>query len=188
MRTYLCIGLLIIGLSLSLSASVIDQQDSTANTYMAGFSQTDLAQSFTPSANTSAGAGIYLYSLEGSDGITISLWTGLPTQGGTELASATSGPVGPDQWVDVFWSPVAVTPGVTYYLVFESINNAGGIWGDLDNGYAGGMVFANPGYQPFPDFDYTFREYSAAATPEPASLSLLAAGLFGVAGLRRKLN
>jgi hypothetical protein len=168
-------------------ADSIDQSDLNANAYMAAFSQTDLAQSFTPSANNSSGAGIQLYTIEGSQGITISLWDNLPNNGGHQLASATSGPVDPGQWVDVFWSPVAVTPGQTYYLVFTSVNDAGGIWGDLNNGYPGGEVFANPGYQPFPQFDYTFREYSGTGgVPEPTTLTMLGAGLaFAARRLRR---
>ncbi len=169
----------------SLAANIIDQEDTTQNAYLAAFSQTDLAQSFTPSADNSSGAGVFLYSIEGSQGITISLWDNLPNNNGHELASATSGQVGPNQWVDVFWNPVAVTPNSTYYLVFESINNASGLWGDVENGYPGGIAYANPGYQAFPDFDYTFREYSSTV-PEPATLSLLGAGIvFAARRLRR---
>jgi hypothetical protein len=167
-------------------ADTVDQEDIVQNAYMAAFAQTDLAQSFTPSANNSSGAGVFLYTIEGSQGITISLWDNLPNQNGNELASATSGAVGANQWVDVFWNPVAVTPGKTYYLVFTSVNNASGLWGDVDNNYPGGNVFANPGYQSYPDFDYTFREYSSGV-PEPATLSMLGAGVaFAVRRLRRR--
>lgn len=176
MKKFALVVIAIAALTLVAAADTIDQSDLTANAYMAAFSQTDLAQSFTPSANNVSGAGIQLYTIEGSLGITISLWDNLPNNGGNKLASATSGQVNAGQWVDVFWNPVAVTPGHTYYLVFESVNNAGGIWGDIANGYPGGMVFANPGYQPFPSFDYTFREYSGNAVPEPASLALLGTG------------
>ena len=169
----------------SLATNIIDQEDTVQNAYMAAFAQTDLAQSFTPSAGNSSGAGVFLYTIEGSQGITISLWDNLPNNNGNELASATSGAVGANQWVDVFWNPVAVTPGKTYYLVFESVNNASGLWGDLDNNYPGGNVFANPGYQSFPDYDYTFREYSSTV-PEPATLSMLGAAVaFAVRRLRR---
>ena len=63
-------------------------------------------------------------------------------------------------WVDVFWPGVAVTPGDTYYLVFTSTNSGLAINGSIYNPYSNGMVFANPGYGPFPEFDYTFRTYS----------------------------
>lgn len=174
MKKLVLVVVAIAALSMVAVADTVDQSDLTNNAYMAAFSQSDLAQSFTPSANNVSGAGIQLF--YGAPGVTISLWDKLPNAGGTQLASATSGPANDGQWVDVFWSPVAVTPGQTYYLVFTSIGNAGGIAGDVNNGYPGGMVFANPGYQPFPGFDYTFREYTGAATPEPASLALLGTG------------
>lgn len=62
------------------------------------------------------------------------------------------------QWVDVFWGITAITPGTTYYLVFDG-NTTLGIAGDTSNPYPYGYVYANPGYQPFPDFDYAFRTW-----------------------------
>lgn len=89
--------------------------------------------------------------------MTIQLWTNLPNAGGTMLAEASAtGTAG--NWVDVFWNFVVVTPATTYYLVFTG-NTTLGIAGDTNNPYPYGMVYANAGYTPFANFDYTFRTY-----------------------------
>jgi hypothetical protein len=141
-------------------ADVIDQDQPSGPVYMAGFSQSDLAQSFVQSSGAISGAGILLQAGVGeSDDVRISVWTGLPNAGGTMLAQANAqGTQG--EWVDVFWSPVSVTPGVTYYLVFDG-NSTLGIAGDTNNPYPNGCVYANPGFQIFPAFDYAFRTYYA---------------------------
>jgi hypothetical protein len=135
---------------------LIDQYQPLSPVYMAGFSQTDLAQSFKPARGNIGGAGIFLQPDVGeSDVVTIGLWDALPNAGGTLLAEGTN--VGTEgTWVDVEWEPVPVTPGTTYYLVFSG-NETLGIAGDSSDPYPDGHVFANPGYQPFPNFDYTFR-------------------------------
>jgi len=38
-------------------------------------------------------------------------------------------------------------------------NTTLGVNGDLNNPYHYGWVFANPGYNPFPSYDYAFRTY-----------------------------
>jgi hypothetical protein len=144
--------------ALPATANLIDQNQPSGPVYMAAFSQTDLAQSFMQTNDNISGAGILLQAgVGGTDNVTISVWTGLPNAGGTMLATASAqGTQG--QWVDVFWGYTAITPGVTYYLVFDG-NTTLGIAGDTNNPYPNGHVFANPGYQPFPGFDYAFRTY-----------------------------
>ena len=173
--------------SVANSANMIDQNASANNTYMATFSQTDLAQSFQQSASNISGAGIFLQPNAGtSDTVTISLWSNLPNAGGSLITSAsTTGTAG--SWADVFWSPVAVIPNSTYYLVFTG-NTTLGISGDTGNGYSRGQVYANSGYESFPTYDYTFRTYaSTSPVPEPSEYALMAAGL-GLMGfmVRRK--
>lgn len=136
----------------------IDQNQPDGSVYMAAFSQTCLAQSFQQTHDNIAGAGIKLQSgIGSSDNVTIQLWTGLPNAGGTMLTSASAtGTQG--QWVDVYWTPVTVTPGTTYFLVFTG-NTTLGISGSLSNPYPYGCVYANSGYMQFPSYDYAFRTY-----------------------------
>ncbi len=137
---------------------VIDQNQPSGPIYMAGFSQGDLAQSFKQTNANISGAGILLQASVGtSDNVTIQVWDALPNGGGTMLAEASAmGTAG--EWVDVFWTAVLITPATTYYLVFVG-NTTLGIAGDTSNPYPDGQVYANPGFQPYPSFDYAFRTY-----------------------------
>lgn len=165
------------------AANVLDQQQNNAPTPMAGFSQTNLAQSFQTSASNVSGGGVYLVPGDGSGGgtVTFGLWTALPNAAGaTELASGTSAILSAGQFVDAFWAPVAVTPGATYYLTFDSPSSYV-VDGDVSNPYPRGNVYANSGYQAFPSYDYTFHTFTATGAPEPASWALMLVGV-GVAG------
>lgn len=163
-------------------AQLIDQVHNKPDTAIAAFSAGGLAQSFKQRAASVAGAGAYVF---GSDGfaatVEIALWDGLPNAAGRQLASA-SAATQADGWVDVFWAPVQVVSGNTYYLVFSG-GRGRVLAGDESNGYPDGQVFAN-NYDAFPSLDFAFRTY-AAAVPEPATwlLSLLGLATIGVARL-----
>ena len=108
-------------------------------------------------------------------------------------------------WVDVFWDPVPVLPGQTYWLtigeavgpawpqnwsIFWFTNDAtipngqayplGNIWDSYDGVEAGPWVARDYG-------DAAFRPFTTV-TPEPATMVMLATGLVGIAGLRRRRN
>lgn len=145
-------------------ALVVDQQALANNTCMATFDQTDLAQSFIPSMNSMSGASIFLSDWgAGSGDVTIALYDNLPNAGGTLLATGTAIGVSDNQWADVTWAAVPVTPGNTYYIVFTSTNGGQCVSGDINNGYPNGQVYANGGYQPFPGFDYTFKTFGGGS-------------------------
>jgi len=167
----------------------IDQNQPTGTSYIAAFSQTDLAQSFQPGLPQSVGAGILLEPGQGStDTVTIQLWTALPNVGGATMLAQGSAQGTQGQWVDVYWSPVQVTVGQTYYLVFTG-NTTLGVLGEEDNPYPRGYVYANPGYQSFVDFDYAFRTWAVPVIPLPGNSGLIVLGLLmlvaGVVALRR---
>lgn len=152
---------------------------------LAFFINTGLAQSFKQAGSNVSGAGIKLGAGTGTTvPITIELWTNLPDiPGAAMLASGTEDGTG-GSYVDIFWSPVAVTPGATYYLHF--VGSLLAINGDTQNGYADGQAYANAGFESFPSFDYTFCTYTNAV-PEPSNWALLIAG-FGLTGaaMRRR--
>jgi len=146
-------------LAMTASATLIDQDQPSGPVYMAGFAQTDLAQSFMQTNANIAGAGILLQAgVGGTDNVTISLWTLLPNQGGAQMLATASAQGTQGQWVDVYWPWVPVTPMTTYYLVFTG-NTTLGIAGDVNNPYPYGCVYANSGYMQFPTFDYAFRTW-----------------------------
>ncbi|MFT3981050.1 MAG: hypothetical protein QM687_11310 [Ferruginibacter sp.] len=148
----------------SYTNQLIDVNQPVTGNCMAQFSQTNLAQSFKPTASTISGAGIQLNALGGSGNVTISLWDRLPNAGGTQLATGTVASA-PNSWVDVSWPGVLVTPGNTYYIVFSGTNTANCVAGNNNNPYPDGQVYANSGYQSFPSFDYSFRTfYSGTVT------------------------
>lgn len=140
-----------------------DQNQSSNTTCMANFSQNDVAQSFIPTSSTITGAGIYITSGSGTGTITISLYTNLPNMAGVMIATGTV-VSGVAAWADVSWPSVAVTPGVTYYLVFTSTNGNMCIAGSTSNPYAGGQVYANTGFNSFPSFDYTFHTFAPSGS------------------------
>ena len=157
------------------AALFIDQEQSSNTVNMANFSQSNLAQSFKPTANNVAGAGIFLKEGIGTIGdVKISLWNPFANGGAQLLATGTALRQVPDTWTEVFWNPVAVTPNKTLLLVFDSLSNLA-IAGDLNNPYPNGQVYANRGFQSFPNYDYTFRTYSddsfgMQSVPEPTSV------------------
>lgn len=173
------------------AALIIDQSQVEDSVHMAHFSQPDLAQSFQQDNDNIAGAGIFLRTgIGSSDTVTISLWDALPDESGNLLASASAiGSQG--SWLDVFWNPVSVISNTTYYLVFTSENNTLGISGSTSNPYSYGQTFANTGYSPYANYDYTFRTYfedNLNQVSEPGSLALLGLGILGLFLARKQVK
>lgn len=166
----------------------VDQSQLCGPRYVADFGQAGLAQSFQQARDNVAGAGILLQSGVGSpDLVTIALWDALPNAGGSLLTSGSA--VGtPGDWVDVYWSPVGVTPDDTLYLVFTAAQRLG-ITGDASDRYRCGTAY-NSGYGPIPNYDYAFRTYyepdfTSVPAPGAVVLGTLGAGLVGWMRRRR---
>ena len=138
----------------------IDQSQTLDTAPMAAFSVGDLAQSFAPSMPTMCGAEIWLWPGAGTGGdVTIELWDALPNAGGSLLASGTADNASPGEVVQVSWLPVSVAPGATYFLVLTSTDADLVVAGDVNDPYAGGQIYATPGFLPFPASDFTFQTY-----------------------------
>jgi hypothetical protein len=142
------------------TAPALELDQSQINTCMAFFNQGGIAQSFLATTASSCGAGLYFES-PATGNLIISLWTGLPNAGGTQLASG-SALLSNAAFGDVSWPQASIIPGNTYYLVFETAGSeiTSCIGGSTANPYDGGMLFANAGYAAFPNFDYAFKLFS----------------------------
>jgi PEP-CTERM motif len=161
---------------------VVDQSQTSTTGLMAAFNQADLAQSFQPSYPNITGASVLLASLPASSDVTIFLYDELPTLGGNLLASGAVLGVAPNAYATVSFGLIPVVPNRTYYLVFQGANLASGLAGDTTNPYPRGQVYANTGFLPYNDFDYTFQTFSdsSSAVPEPGSVALFGGGLLGL--------
>ena len=186
--------ILTLAASSASATDVLDQQQTDTSRDMAAFSDTDAAQSFTPTAGNVSGGGIYVKPPTNSGAtngtIDFGLWTALPNAAGAaELAHGSTAVSAGNQWIDTFWTPVAVTFGQTYYLTFSS-GTAYSVGGNTTNLYAGGQLYDLPGYYSFPTYDFAFRTYTSTTfgspAPEPAAWLLMISGLGMVGAVTRR--
>lgn len=150
-----------------------------------------LWQSFRQSADNISGAGILLYS-NSSNGprvLSIGVFSANPSiSPGSLLATGTvSATVG--NWADVFWSPVNLTQGATYYLgvlPISPLNSDFQLYFTINDKYANGLM--GFGSSPVaPGYDLTFRTYSSV--PEnAATLTLVGLALIGFVVVRRRVS
>lgn len=209
----------LVGVCLAAPASRLNgQQSIDQSQYLTQYTFGNLAyswnaQTFIPGGTNISGGGFIVYNYSGdmsSTPVTINLWDGNPgLEGSTRLAGGTTIVDAPTYqwsgWADIFWAPVPVVPGQSYWLtigdaappawpqnwsIFWFTGDAyfpngqsyllGNIWDSCDGVEVGPWVARDYG-------DAAFRTYTEV-TPEPATMLVFATGLVGVAGInvRRK--
>lgn len=175
---------------------VVDQQQPVAAGAF-GYLTAWNGQTFRAGASNVAGAGFVLRNWGVANGTaSVELWTGVPgIDGSQRLASATGsyaiGPsYGDDAWFDLFWAPVSVTVGQTYWVGITGTTGGTVTTHDTGLSYAAGGAWYNysptvtSGYSDFSNYDLAFRTHTELAptstVPEPSTWALLGTGLAGV--------
>lgn len=182
MKTQVQHVLLICLLALTASGQVVfqyDQQSSDESRYLeggAGLGYQPLGQSFTPTLSSVGFIRIYLVGGFGRTAVSRFILnvrsesiTG-PILGTSTTVSIYGSYGGP---VDFFFSqPVAVIPGTTYFFQPVSLLSGGG-WGTITGyyRYGGGELFANG--NPYPLYDFWFREGIIVPEPSTGAFALL---------------
>lgn len=176
----------------AFAADVIDQNQSSGITPISNFGQSNLFQSFEQTDDNISGAGIYLSALLGSGAgmLTIDLYDALPSLVSANLlASGSAAITGNNRWIDVFWAPVSITSGATYFLEFSATNSSYRLRGSLLNPYGAGRAYGGLAINALPNIDYSFRTYASdvvAAVPEPGTWAMLIAGFAAVGTAMRR--
>jgi hypothetical protein len=199
------VGALLAATHATANAQVVVDQSQSYAPYGEVTANGWVGQQFIPALTNSAGAGFYLQAGPASTGIfTVELWTDIASNpGASKLAFGTTAysfATNQQGWVDVFWNSVAVTPGTQYFLAMTAGGQPGtmSVYGAGANPYPGGFFLyqnynggsdTSPYVNGYPNDDTAFREYASAAvvaSPEPASMILMATGLIGVIGVARR--
>lgn len=178
----------------ALAAPVLDQANTTPGGPFCALTTTDwCGQSFQQSNSTISGAGIYLTGSEGGRSdpatLTISIYNGYSGSGLSGLVASGTKAISGNffGFVDIFWTPAAVSAGTQYYMVLASSNNAFATYSPTTSYANGNALFRGINVT---NYDLTFRTFAdngaTQAVPEPGVLALLGLGFVGLFGASRK--
>lgn len=142
-------------------------------------------QSFQQDHGNISGAGFYVdpsYGDGSSGTVTLSIFSSYNSGTPTGLiASGTAANINPNSgWVDVFFTPSALTADTTYYLIIQSTNSIVASYGFP--GYADGNALYFGSETAYASYDLAFRTYyetNVTDVPEPGSLALFGLGIAG---------
>ena len=197
MKPKMFVALVAISLLASLAHAqgvfLYDQQSATDENfaYNGAFIEAaqPIGQSFTPTLTSVGFVQLRLSDTSFGNGLGVTAYVNLWSEslGDGMLLGSTEPLIMPDGFSSLliatflFSTPVAVTPGTTYYfqpIVVQDGGEVDGIvWGDLYN-YSGGTAYLEGAPSTAASFDLWFRE--GVVVPEPASvwLALVGAGLW----------
>jgi hypothetical protein len=166
----------------------VDQQQPVFLGNLANISQW-IGQTFRPAYANVSGLGLRVSSGEStpsSGTLQYQLWDQNPSSVGAVQLTTQNSLISfggyQSTFVDMFFTPIAVTPNATYWFT-ATITSPSTRWnagGNVDT-YAGGTAYygsssVNGRYFQDAGYDFTFRTYSTVV-PEPSSLALLASGI-----------